>query len=462
MSTVDAAMDVMASLVLETGARWGEVAEPAQWEDARRVLSEDEPRRHWLGRSRGRSKTSDVAGLTIAAMVTGLLPRGSMGYAAAADQDQAGLLRKAMQSWLIRTPELENALTVGAKVVVCDRTDVALEVLAADASSAYGLLPAWLVVDELCQWPDTVNAREFWVALSTGLPKVAGSRAVVMTTAGSPSHWSHKVYEHALGSELWRVSEQSGPAPWMDAREVGDERRRLTDSQFRRLFLNEWVEAEDRLARPEDLRACVRHEGPLLPSPAHWYVIAVDIGLTNDRTVVSVCHAEMSDDLADDRVRVVLDRMEVWQGSRDRPVDIAHVEAVIGECVRQFSVGTPAAVIADPYQAAQMCQRLRERGVQVGTFTFSASSVGRLGALLYTLIRERLLVLPDDEALLDELAHVRLRESAPGVFRLDHDSGRHDDRAVCLAMAASTLLEPREVEVLYELEDEPLKIGPDV
>jgi len=43
--------------------------------------------------------------------------------------------------------------------------------------------------------------------------------------------------------------------------------------------------------------------------------------------------------------------------------------------------------------------------------------------------------------LLDELAHVRLRESSPGVYRLDHDSGRHDDRAVALALAVTTLLQ---------------------
>lgn len=461
MSAVDAALDVMASLVLPDGSRWGEKAEPAQWDDARAVLSADGPRRHWLGRSRGRSKTSDVAGLTVSAMVTGLLPPGSMGYAAAADQDQAGLLRRAMQGWLIRTPELQNALSVGAKLVVCERTDVALEVLAADASSAYGLLPAWLVVDELCQWSDTPNAREFWVALSTGLPKVAGSRSVVMTTAGSPSHWSYKVYEHALQDELWRVSEQSGPAPWMDPREVEGERRRLTDAQFRRLFLNEWVEAEDRLARPEDLRACVVLDGLQQPTPYARYVVAVDIGLTNDRTVVAVCHAELPPDPTGDRVRVVLDRMHVWQGTRDKPVRLEQVEAVVQESVREYSLAAPASVIADPYQAAQLCQRLRDRGVFVETFSFSASSVGRLGALLYTLIRERLLSLPDDEPLLDELAHVRLRESAPGVFRLDHDSARHDDRAVCLAMAASKLLEPQEVE--YEVEyDDPVRIGPDV
>jgi hypothetical protein len=57
------------------------------------------------------------------------------------------------------------------------------------------------------------------------------------------------------------------------------------------------------------------------------------------------------------------------------------------------------------------------------------------------LLRDHRLALPPDQELLDELATVRLRESAPGVLRLDHDAGRHDDRAVSLGLAALTLTE---------------------
>jgi hypothetical protein len=34
---------------------------------------------------------------------------------------------------------------------------------------------------------------------------------------------------------------------------------------------------------------------------------------------------------------------------------------------------------------------------------------------------------------------VRLRETAPGVARLDHDSGEHDDQAVAIAIAVAVL-----------------------
>jgi hypothetical protein len=51
--------------------------------------------------------------------------------------------------------------------------------------------------------------------------------------------------------------------------------------------------------------------------------------------------------------------------------------------------------------------------VSVRPFTFSSASVGRLAVTLFNLLRDRRLDLPDDGALVDELAHVRLRETSP-------------------------------------------------
>ena len=57
------------------------------------------------------------------------------------------------------------------------------------------------------------------------------------------------------------------------------------------------------------------------------------------------------------------------------------------------------------------------------------------------LIRNHQLALPDDPELLDELSHVRLRETAPGVLRLEQDADRYKDRAIVLALAATRLLD---------------------
>jgi phage terminase large subunit-like protein len=137
-------------------------------------------------------------------------------------------------------------------------------------------------------------------------------------------------------------------------------------------------------------------------------------------------------------VRIVLDRLETWQGSKLHKVKLADVEDWLLQAHQSFN-GAP--IRFDPWQAVSTAQRLRANGLSVEEFTFSSASVGRLATTLHRLLRDGALALPDDEDLLDELAHVRLVERTSGAVRMDHDSGRHDDRAIALAMAASWLLE---------------------
>ena len=235
-------------------------------------------------------------------------------------------------------------------------------------------------------------------------------------------------------SALWRVHEVPGPLPWIPGEQLAEQEALLLPSQFARRHLNLWTAAEDRLSTRDAVQACVRHEG-VLPweAGAGPYVMALDLGLKNDRTVLTVAHAERYDDATE----VVVDRLEVWQGSRADPVALAEVEAVLLEAHRAY--GRPRLVV-DPWQAAQLCQRLRSRGVQVTEFTFSQSSIGRLALTLWRLLKDGLLDLPADDALVDELSHVQLRETAPGVYRMDHSSDKHDDRAVSLALVAHHLL----------------------
>ena len=87
-----------------------------------------------------------------------------------------------------------------------------------------------------------------------------------------------------------------------------------------------------------------------------------------------------------------------------------------------------------------LVQRLRRRSVKVVEHTFSRANNSRRAVMLYRLLRDHLLDLPDDEELADELATVRLDEKAPGVYRVDHENGRHDDRVASLGLVAHELL----------------------
>ncbi len=473
------ALALLAGMRLEDGRPWGDVAEPFQWADAGAILSADvsAPRMHYVTRPRGASKTSDLGGVALAALIE-QLPRASRSYAFAADRDQAALLVDSIGGFVSRTG-LRSLVKVDAYKVTNKRTAARLDVMSADDASAWGLRPHLTIVDEYAQWRTTGAPRRLWEAIFSGVAKVPGSRLAILTSAGDPASPAFKLLERARASDAWRVSETPGPCPWIGAEALAEQRAELSESQYRRLHLNEWVASEGRLTSVEDLRACVTLDGPLRPVPGIDYVIGADLGITNDRTVVAVCHAEATDVegvrflvSADERervewggydplsdldfserpvrgrrvqrgspergVRIVLDRMQVWQGSRGSPVKLSEVEEWILQASQAFN---GASLIFDPWQSVGMAQRLHVRGVRTEEFTFSSGSVGRLASTMHLLLRNRALALPDDPELLDELANVRLRETSPGVVRMDHDAGHHDDRALALGLAAHQLLE---------------------
>jgi hypothetical protein len=84
------------------------------------------------------------------------------------------------------------------------------------------------VLDEIAQWPTTSGAKQLFEAVTSAAAKIETARMVLLTTAGSPSHWSHKVREHARTDPLWRVHEVHGPPPWMDFDGLDDLREALS------------------------------------------------------------------------------------------------------------------------------------------------------------------------------------------------------------------------------------------
>lgn len=431
------ALALLQALVLEDGRRWGDAACDFQLEDARAVLGMRGEPFHFLTRSRGAAKTSDLAGIAVAAMLTQAPPSARL-YGLAADRDQARLLIDSVRGYAERTPELRGRLQVDAWRVAAGR-DVVLEALAADAASSWGLRPWFVVVDEIAQWASTGGPKTLWESVSSAAAKNAETRMVLLTSAGDPAHWSFGILEHAESDEFWRVHEVRGPAPWLDAERLAEQKRRLPESSYRRLFLNEWTAGDDRVASLDDLRACVTLDGPQEPQEGVNYWMGVDLGLTKDRTVAMVCHAERlsGDDEATVGGRVLVDRIGVWQGSRQRPVQLDDVEEWVAAESRRYN---GAGAILDPWQSAGLSQRLMSRGVLAEEYVFSAQSVGRLASTLLLLVRNHALALPDDPELIDELANLRLRETSPGVFRLDHDPDKHDDRAIALALVAQRLV----------------------
>jgi len=419
------AKDILAQLTLEDGSHWLDRATDWQLADAMAALDGEVPF-GFTTRPRGGSKTTDCAGVAIAWLLSAA-PR-SRFYGAAADRDQARLLLDGLAGFAQRTPSIGSQLKIEASRVTCTDTGSTFEAMAADAASSWGIKPAGVVIDELGWWPDVPQSRELLDSLLSSAAKVKGCRVAVITSPSSPSHFSFKLKEHADEDPLWRLSEQVGPPPWLDEARVEEQKRRLSEPMYQRLFEGRWVEAEGQLADAAAIAAAVDHDGPNEPKAGKSYAIGLDLGLKRDRSVATVCHREGD--------RIILDRIGVWKGTRAMPVQLDEVEGWLQEAARTYN---KAKIVADPWQSVGLLQRLKAKGIRCEEYPFTAQSVGRLASTLFGLLRDRRLSLIDDDELIDELRNVRLIERGPGQFRLDHAAGQHDDRAVSLALAAQHL-----------------------
>jgi len=264
MTADTAAMSLMAALVLENNHTWGSMAAQFQWEDAEAIFDPDQPLWSFLTRPRGGSKSTDLAAVLLVWLVCFATP-GEHGYVIATDKDQGSFaVLDAISGLVGRTPALQGRVSVQTTKIT-SKSGASVEVLSADGASTWGLRPKFLVVDEMAQWPSTRNARNVWSALLSATGKMAGCRLVILTSAGEPSHWSHKVLVTALKSDRWRVNQVAGPLIWADPANLEAQRALLRESEYARLHLNIWTVAEDRLVTAEDLAAAAVLDGPLEP-----------------------------------------------------------------------------------------------------------------------------------------------------------------------------------------------------
>ena len=252
------ARDLLAQLRIEDGRAWTEAATDRQHEDAAAILEGPAPF-NYIVRGRGWSKTTDVAGIALAWLLSG--PDRARYFAAAADADQARLLLDALDGFARRTPTIGARLRIESRRVTAIESGATIEVVPADAASSWGIQPDGVILDELGWWGDTPAPRMLLDSLLSSAAKRERCRVVVITTPSTPSHFAHRLREHAAADPLWRLSETAGPPPWIAPDRVAEQRRRLSGPMFARLFEGRWVEGTDSLTSLADVRGCVTHEG---------------------------------------------------------------------------------------------------------------------------------------------------------------------------------------------------------
>lgn len=419
-------MELLAAMQLEDGRLWGARAHAFQKEDAAAILLNSQVRRHNILRGRGMSKTTDVAAMTLALLLTEAPPR-SRSHCYAADADQAGIMLETIHG-LAERSGLLGVLDFTTRTVTAKRGGASMTVESADGASAFGLRPWLTVVDELGVWPASTNHRRLWSAIVSAVPKVPNSRLVVIGTAGSPIGLGAEVWEASELSSSWRTSKRPGPAPWWTPDDMIEVKDSLTAAEYRRLILCEWAEGDDALTNPDDIEACIRAGSTTLPRVrGRQYVAALDVGTRRDLTALVIGHSERREA---GRV-VVIDRVLYWRPSKGGQVDLSEVEAAALRLCREYGAST---LCFDRMQAEQLSQNLRRAQVRTEEFVFSSSSVNKLARALHIALRDHALELPDDEETRTEFLSTRLIETGPGTVKLDNPPGTHDDIVTAVGM----------------------------
>lgn len=256
--------------------------------DSRRIYG-----RGYLERARGHSKTSDLA--VMATWVLFAATRKIKGVAAAADADQAKLLRDAIEQLVSLNPWLSQFLEVQTRKVISNRTGSVLEIISSDANSSYGLLVDFIIADELTVWPasgEKASGERLWNSLLSAAPKRKQCLLLVISNAGfgMGTSWQWKVREFCRQSDAWYFHRLNGTvASWISQEHLVEQRAMLPPTAYNRVWGSVWAGTEGDAIDEEQVSAAVTLTGPMLTAEPGWsFVAGLDIGLKKDASALVI------------------------------------------------------------------------------------------------------------------------------------------------------------------------------
>lgn len=438
--------------------RFSELADPWQWEmaahyslaleDIAGIRSYKGPRNFWFGMPRGHDKTSSIA--RAACWVLAFSKKRLSGVVAAADAEQAGFILDAMNATVRLNPWIGDKVTVGANKAVGPGGKV--KIVAADAASAFGMTEDLFILDELTHW----KKRDLWGAIWSGRIKRPDSVAIIITNAGVIRTWQDEVHKEAVARHgkdwfVFDLPQYTKLSSWMKQSDWDGLRAFLTKGEAKRVLDNVWIDPNEDSGwvTYAEAMACWDSSLPLHTpkrQPGFVYKAGIDYGPKKDRTALCVLHADPGTE------SVVVDRLDVWQGSQDSPVKIADVERWIDEvAIGEFN----ADLVVDPYQMEGTIQKYEHRRKVTRFESRGGKANYELAECLrHLLVNKKLRYHPSAgslvkagggvETLTDELGQLVVKPTQYG-YRIEHHTYKaneppkfvcHDDRAVSVGMAA--------------------------
>ncbi len=222
---------------------------------------------------RGNGKSTFAAGLALY-LLTVDGEQSAKIYGAAADKGQAAIVFETAEKMVQASPQLSRRITpYRTKTMEFAETGSKYIVLSSEAYTKHGLNPSGIIFDELHAQPN----RELYDVLMTAMGKRAQPIMVLITTAGydrnsicwEQHEYARKIIDGAITDPTWLAriyaaepeDDWTSPATWAKANpnygvSVREEFLRQQcekalqspayQNTFRRLYLNQWTQQENR------------------------------------------------------------------------------------------------------------------------------------------------------------------------------------------------------------------------
>lgn len=349
-------------------------------------------------------------------------------YGAAGDKDQAKIIFTQTVKAIKRSPILLNEVNIYKDVIERKDGTGFYKVLSADAPTSHGLNAHFVLWDEL--WNQ--KKYDLWEGLTHSAARKQPIHFIV-TYAGYSPHPGNLLYDLYLAGKKGKDKRMhffwtnKNYASWVSKDYLKQQRLRLPEHIFKRLHKNEWTSGSGAFLGKLDIAAATditlknRFEG----ERGKHYFAALDLGLRRDKTAFAIVHQEPNG-------TVILDHMKTWEAPKGGEVSIQSVEEHILDLYPRFKF---AKIVFDPWQSIRTKQAFGNYGIQIEEFTFSGANWTKLTETLFSLFKDRRIKIFPHKELIKELMMVKIIEKSYG-YRIDHDSGAHDDHVVALGMAA--------------------------
>jgi hypothetical protein len=272
------------------------------------------------------------------------------------------------------------------------------------------------------------HGRQIWYEILEPILRENGGWAMFIFTPKGRNHAYElfmKARQDASGDSFWSILPATVSGLILPE-ELTKARESMPERLFNQEFMCEFL--DDASSVFHKVRECVGGE---LEAPVRnqKYVLGVDLGRTNDFTVLTTIH------VATNKV-VDFQRMSdtSWAIQKENIVLTAkkYNNATVVIDATGFSAGS---VIAEDLKEIPIAKDLRMVNLQVVPFKFTHQSKKALVEKLIVAIEQKLITYPHIQEMIDELEAFTYEVSEFGNIRYTAPEGLHDDCVMSLALA---------------------------